>query len=242
MNNRKKGLLLPPVMILLGCIAMVLRRQLYLTAVDHKGLLQRGTLLESLLLLLTAAVFGFLFLALKNDRGSTLYEENYTASILAGLGHAAGAAGIFLLVRYGFFPLSGLVSQLWQILGLAAPLCLILAGILRSIGRKPFFALHVIPCLFLLIHVVGCYRLWSSNPQMQDYFFALLACLAMVLFSHHTAAFEAGIGSRKWVLGSGLAAVFLCLAELGRTDYPAFYFGCMFWAATGICNAAVKKD
>lgn len=242
MNNRKKGLLLPPVMILLGCIAMVLRRQLYLTAVDHRGLLQRGTILESLLLLLTAAVFGFLFLALKNNRGSTLYEENYTASIPAGLGHAAGATGIFLLVRYGFFPMSGLVSQLWQILGLAAPVCLILAGILRSMGRKPFFALHVIPCLFLLIHVVGCYRLWSSNPQMQDYLYALLSSLAMVLFSHHTAAFEAGIGNRKWVLGSGLAAVFLCLAELGWTDYPAFYFGCMFWAATGICKDAVKKD
>lgn len=242
MNNRKKGLLLPPIMILLGCIAMVLRRQLYLTAVDHKGLLQRGTIPESLLLFLTAAVFGMIFLVLKNDRGNNVYEENYTASVPAGLGHAAAAAGIFLLVRYGFFPMSGLVSQLWQILGLAAPVCLILAGILRSIGRKPFFALHVVPCLFLVVHVVGCYRLWSSNPQMQDYFFALLACLAMVLFSHHTAAFEAGTGNRKWVLGSGLAAVFLCLAELGWTDYPAFYFGCMLWAATGICNAAVKKD
>ena len=242
MKNRKKGLPLSPIMILLGSIAMVLRRQLYSTAVDHKGLLLRGTLLESLLLLLTAAAFGIIFLALKNDRGSNIYEENYTASIPAGLGHVAAATGIFLLVRYSLFPMFGLVGQFWQILGLAAPLCLILAGILRILGKKPFFLLHVIPCMFLLIHVVGCYQLWSSNPQMQDYFFALLASLAMALFAHHTAAFEAGIGNRKWVLGAGLAATFLCLAELGWTDYPAFYFGCMFWAATGICNAAVKKD
>ena len=246
MKNRKKGFTLPMIMLLFGNIAMVLRRQLYLTAVDHKGLLQRGTLLENLLLLLAAAVFAIIFLALKNDKGSNVYEENYTASIPAGLGHVAAATGIYLLVRYSLFPMFGLVGQFWQILGLAAPVCLILAGILRILGKKPFFLLHVSPCVFLLIHVVGCYKLWSSNPQMQDYFFALLASLAMALFAHHTAAFAAGLGNRKLVLGSGLAATFLCLAELGWTDYPAFYFGCMFWAVTGICKvipaSSEKKD
>lgn len=246
MKNQKKGAALPLAMVLAGTVAMLLRRQLYLTAVDAKGLLRQGTPLEILLLALTGTVFAILFLALKNDRGSNVYEENYSASLPAALGHGAAALGIFLLVRSAVFPLSGPMRQLWQILGLAAPVCLIPAGILRALGKKPFFLLHVVPCLFLLIRVVGCYRLWSSNPQMQDYLYALLASLSLVLFAHHSAAFEADIGNRKMTLGAGLAAVYLCLAELGHTDCPAFYYGCIFWAVTGLCHripaAGKEKD
>lgn len=237
MNHPAKRVGLPLTMLLCGTVAMMLRRQLYRTAVDVRGLLLRGTPLEILLLALTGTVFVLLFLALKQDRGSNLYEQNYSASLPAALGHGAAAMGIVLLVRSPAFTVSGLVGQLWLLLGLAAPVCLVLAGILRSLGKKPFFLLHVVPCLFLLAQVVGCYRLWSSNPQMQDYLFALLASLSLVLFAHHTAAFEADIGSRKMTLGSGLAAVYLCLAELGRTEHPFFYFGCMLWAVTGVCRA-----
>ncbi len=236
MKKHKSGRGLPLVMLVLGTIAMLLRRQLYLTATDAKGLLVRGTPLEIMLMALTAAVFAIVFLALKNDRGNNCYEENYSASIPAGLGHVAAATGIFLLVRSTVFAMAGYPAQLWQILGLAAPVCLLLAGIARIFGRKPFFLLHVIPCLFLLVHVVGFYQIWSSNPQMQDYLFALLSILSLVLFAHHTAAFEVGLGNRKLVLGAGLAAVYLCLAEIGWTDFPGFYFGCMFWALTGICK------
>lgn len=241
MKNRKKGQALPLAMVVLGNFAMVLRRQLYLTAVDVKGLLLRSTPLEIILLALTGAAFALIFLGLKNDRGSSVYEENYTASVTAGLGHVAAATGIFLMVRGSAPAMPGLLSQLWQILGLATPACLVLAGIARIMGKKPFFLLHVVPCLFLLIYLVGNYQIWSRNPQMQDYFFALLATLALILFAHFTAAFEAGLGNRKMVLGGGLAAIYLCLAEMGRTDYPAFYFGCVFWAITGLCKITPRE-
>lgn len=238
MKNRKKVPGLPLAMVVLGNFAMVLRRQLYVNAVDHKGLLLRGTSLEILLLALTGVALALIFLGLKNDRGGNGYEENFSASVPAGLGHVAAATGIFTMVRGTVFGMPGYMGLLWQLLGMAAPVCLVLAGILRILGKKPFFLLHVIPCLFLLVHTVGNYQIWSSNPQMQDYLFALLAILSLILFAHHTAAFEAGLGNRKMVLGAGLAAVYLCLAEMGWTDYPGFYFGCMFWALTGLCKAA----
>lgn len=236
MKNRRKGSLLPLSMLLFGIVAMLLRCQLYLTAVDAKGLLIRNTLAETLLLTLTAAVAVLLLLALKGDRGSDLYEDNYSASVPAGLGHVAAATGMYTLVRSAHFPMAGYVGLIWQILGLAAPVCLVLAGIARILGKKPFFLLHVVPCLFLLVQVIGSYQLWSSNPQMQDYLFALLATLSLALFAHHTAAFEAGLGNRKMVLGAGMAAVYLCLAELACTNYPGLYFGGMFWALTGMCR------
>ena len=236
MKNRGKGNILSLAMLLFGIAAMLLRAQLYLTAVDDKGLLIRNTPAEMTVLALTAAVAVALLLVLKNDRGSDLYEDNYSASVPAGLGHVAAATGIYTLVQSAHFPMAGYMGLIWRILGLAAPVCLVLAGIARIVGKKPFFLLHVVPCLFFLVQVIGRYQLWSSNPQMQDYLFALLATLSLALFAHHTAAFEAGLGNRKLVLGAGLAAVYLCLAELARTDCAGLYFGCMFWALTGMCR------
>ena len=238
MKITRKVSLLPYAMLLSGSAAMLLRRQLYLTAVDGKGLLLRNTPLEWTLLALTAASLCAVFLTLRKDQGGNCYEENYSASIPAALGHVAAAAGFFTLVRESIPGVAGNLGLIWQLLGQAAPVCLVLAGALRLFGKKPFFLLHVIPCLFLLMQAVGSYRLWSSNPQMQDYLFALLATLSLILFSHHTAAFEVGIGNRKMVLLSGMAAVYLCLAELGQTNHPGFYFGGMLWALTGTCKAA----
>lgn len=240
MRNDGKRMGLPAAMLLSGTAAMLLRRQLYLTAVDAKGLLLRHAPLEMLLLALTAAAAIVVFLAVKNDRGSELYEDNYSASVPAALGHVAAAAGIFLQVRWTVPGMGGYLGSVWQLLGLAAPVCLVLAGVLRLMGKKPFFLLHVIPCLFLLVHVVNSYQLWSSNPQLQDYLFALLASISLILLAHYTAAFEAGLGNRKLVLGTGMMAVYLCLAELGWTDSPALYFGCMLWALTGMCKVISK--
>lgn len=246
MKKYGKRMGLPGSMLLFGIVAMLLRRQLYLTAVDIKGLLPCYSLMEALLLLLTAAAACILFLVLRKDRGSNRFEDNYSASIPGALGHVAAATGIFMMVRWSVPGLAGYLGSVWQLLGYVAPVCLIAAGISRSLGKKPFFLLHVIPCLFLLVHVVSCYQTWSSNPQMQDYLFALLANLALILFAHHTAAFEAGLGNRKMVLGAGMAAVYLCLAELGWTEQPNLYFGGMLWALTGVCNmlpgAAEEKE
>ena len=238
MRNKGKGSFLPLIMALLGSVAMLLRRQLYLTAVDGKGLLVRHTPLGWMLLALTAAVLCAVWLVLRKDRGNASYEDNYSASIPAALGHLAAAAGMFTLVSGGVSGMAGGLGLLWLHLGQAAPVCLVLAGILRLFGKKPFFLFHVIPCLFLMVHMVGSYQLWSSNPQLQDYLFALLAVISLILFAHYTAAFAADLGNRKMVLFSGMAAVYLCLAELGWTDAPGFYLGGMLWALTGICKIA----
>lgn len=246
MKNSRKGFGLPLFALLSGTIAMLLRRQLYLTALDEKGLLLPNTLPELLVLALTGTVLVVLVLALRKDRGSTSYQDNYSASFLSALGHTAGAAGIFL-TTYNQTPMTGgYIGSAWQILGLIAPVCLLLAGIIRLLGKKPFFLLHVVPCLFYLLHVINRYQLWSSDPQMQNYLFALLSTMALALFAHYTAAFEADCCNRRMTLGTGLAAVYLCLAELAWSSSSALYWGGMLWALTSICKVncspAKEKD
>ena len=238
MKNRKTGLFLPLTIFLFGIIAMILRRLMYLTATDEKGLLLRFSPLEIGSLLMTAAVFCILLIALRKVPAAENYHNNYSQSFLFNLGHMAAATGIFLTVYPTAPVMAGYLGEAWKILGLAAPVCLILAGIIQTFGRKPFFLLHVIPCLFFMVHIINCYQLWSSNPQMQDYLFALLGIAALTLFSFYTAAAEAECGNRRLLIASGLAAVYLCLAELGWTSDSALYFGGAFWALTGMLSMA----
>jgi len=109
---------------------------------------------------------------------------------------------------------------------------MILAGTDRLRGRKSNFLLHVVPCLFLAVHIVSHYQSWSGNPQMQNYVFAMLGAMALLFFSFYTAAMEAGCGSRRMLLGMGLAAIYLCLAETASSAYTRLYLAGIFWVMT----------
>lgn len=245
MKTRKNGSWLTLAMLLFGIIAFSLRRQLYLTAVDDKNLLLRGTPLEQGLLLLTVGVLIFLLLALRKTAGFGWYEDHYGASILAAVGHVAMALAILYTMLTERPSIMGHMGTAWRWLGLAAPFCLLLAGRARQADEKPFFGLHVEVCMFLIVHIVNHYQLWSSNPQTMDYLFSLLSMIALALFAYYTAAFETDCGNCRMVRLTGLAAVYLCLAELGWSTQPLLYLGGMLWALTSMCSvesAAEEMD
>lgn len=220
----------------LGLAALTLRRQLYVSAMDGKGLLIRWHPLSIALLVLTAVCLGAAVLRARKQEDSERYADNYSASFSAALGHLAMGGGILTTVLTGSPMMGGYLGLAWQWLGLAAPVCLLAAGAARMLGRKPFFLLYVVPCLFLVAHIVNHYQVWSGNPQMLDYVFALLGAMALMFFGFYSAAFCADCGSRRMAVLMGLAAVYLCLAELANSDYPALYFGGVLWVMTGMCS------
>jgi len=132
----------------------------------------------------------------------------------------------------------GLVGMLWKFLGLAAPVCLLIAGFGRMQGKRPFFALYIVPCLFFAIHVVAHYQIWCSNPQFTDYAFALLGSVALSLFSYQLSAFCADTGSCRRLHLWGLAAVYLCGAEIPMSAYPYLFFGGILFALTALPDQA----
>lgn len=241
MKTNQEGRWLRAAVTIMGIAAMALRRMLYLTAVDEKHLLVWRHPLEIAVAGVSAAVLVFVALAAFRCRGSERYEDNYPADVPAALGHIAAAAGIFCVVWGAESTASGYIGMLWQLLGFVSPVCLVLAGVARMRNQKPFFLLHMIPCLFFVLHIVNNYQTWSSNPQLQDYVFSLLGAMALTFFAFYTAAFAADCGNRRMVLGSGLAAMYLCLAELGWSGCPALYLGGFFWALTGMCSVAAEE-
>ena len=225
-----------------GCAvaALGLRTALYLTAVDERGLLKTGHPLSLALLALTVAVAAYVAATVWKMDGSAAYEDNFVAHKGAMLGHFGAAAGIAVTVLTRYPLMEGYLGQLWQYLGYLSPVCLLLAGMDRAKGKPSFFLLHLIPSLFLVFHVVNQYQVWSGDPQLQDYGFALLGGMALALYAYYTAGFEVGMGRRRMQLFMAMASVYLLAAELATSSYPWLYLGGIAWAMTGICTLTPK--
>jgi len=233
-NSGSAGLSVP--VLLFGMVALVLRRTLYATAVDVKGLLLRHQPMEIALIVLTAGVLIRIVLAARKIAPSGSYEDCYEASLFGAIGNVAAGAGILVTVLSGESLMGGYLNRAWHLLGLAAPVCMLLAGTARMLGKKPFFLLHVVTCLFFAVHIVAHYQLWSSNPQMQDYVFSLLGAMALMFFGFYAASMEADCGSRRMTVAMGLAALYLCTVELARSSCPALYLGGILWVLTDLCS------
>lgn len=232
MRRNSGGNLLPVWMLLPGGIALGLRRVLYASCVDAKGLLLRGHPLEIALLLLS----GIMLLLAAVIAWKKETPETDSGNVLGAFGNIAAGAGILATVLTSMTGAGSYLETAWYYLGLAAPVCLLLAGTARLFGKRPFFLLHVVPCLFFLVHIVTRYQLWSSQPQIQEYLFALLGAIALMFYGFYTAAGEADCGSPRMRFGMGLSALYLCMAELARSSCPALYLGGFFWVLTDLCS------
>ena len=223
-------------MFVFGIAALVLRKTLYTVAVDVKGLLLRNHPLEIALAALTGLALTVVVLAVWKRKGSSAYEDHYSADLPAAFGNLAAGAGILVTVLTGVSEMGSYLEGVWRILGLAAPVCFGLAGVARIRGKRPFFLLHVVVCLFFMLHIVTRYQSWSGHPQMQDYIFALMGAMALLFYGFYTAAQEAGCGNFRMMLGMGLAAIYLCMAELARSSCPAMYLGGIAWVLLDLCS------
>lgn len=227
---------LPLLTVVLGFMGFGLRWLLYMVSVDVKNLLPMNHPLEIALWLVTAAALALIAAGVWKLDGSRRYGDNFKASPAAGMGHLAAAAGILLTALFSPESTQGALYGLWKGLGFLAAAALAVAGVCRAQGKRPQFLTHMTACVFLLIHLVGNYRHWSGNPQLQDYVFDLFGCVALMLFAYYEASFDVGAGKRRMQLAAGLAAVYLGCVALSGSQYPLLYLGGAVWAVTDLCT------
>lgn len=220
-----KKIKLPAVMASLAAVGFVLRWLVYRSAVDGKNLITAG---HPALLALWALTAAALVLAavggLKQKEEALSWEPHAPAFLGHGLLGVAMAMTV-LLNR----PMPGILGLVWKILGLSGAVCLLPAGFQRLRGKMPFFGLYAVPSLFFTAHVVAHYQFWCSNPQFTDYAFGLLASVMLALNCYQRSAFGAETGSRRMLAFTGLAAIYLCGAEMAGSLYPYLYLaGALF--------------
>lgn len=219
----------------LGAAAFLLRIALKLLGLDEKGLLIPSHPLNLLVWAVTAAALVLLGAAVWPLDGSKKYEHNFAPSAAAAIGcfALAGGATVSVLTGWNVWTRLELVRNLCGLLSIPA---LVWLGLCRWQGKRPFFAFHALVCLYLTLYAVSHYQAWSSRPQLQDYFFPMLASVLLCLFAYHQTAFDVSMGKRRMQLFTGLLACFFCMAAAAGGEDLMLYAGGAVWTLTGLCN------
>lgn len=225
----------------LGLAGCALRGSLYALFVDSRGLLPRMHPAELALWGLTVLTVLVLWGAVRRLSGSERYEDNFSVSLAAALGHILLASGILLTVLLHAPALPGTVGKLWKLLGIISAPLLFYAAFSRVLGKKPLFLSYVVVCVFFALHLVCHYRVWCSDPQLQNYLFAFTGTLGLMLTAYYQAAACVGMGKRRMLLGVGLMTAYLCLVSLPDAGYPYLYLGGAAWTLTGLCTMEGTK-
>lgn len=234
MKTLLKSKNLPFLILGLSGIGLALRWALYAVAVDGKNLLRQGHPLAWLLALVSLAAALFVLVGVWNQRGSHLQEDNFRPSKAAAAGSLAAALGVGLTILLEDANTAGMLGLVWKISGVPACLALAVVAKFRWDGKKPLFLLHAAVCIFFAIHMVSCYQGWSSNPQIPDYLFTLLASVGLMLFGYQQTAYDADSGSHRLQLAIGLITAFCCFVSLSGTEFPILYLTGGIWTLTNL--------
>lgn len=209
-----------------GFLGFALRALLYRVGFDERGILSDTHPLHLLCLVLTGvATLYAAFLSLKN---SILSRPHPTLRFLLGL-----MGGYFLAIHTLtlFSRNMGPLELLRFILTALSAISMVLSVLpFLKKGRILLICLGLISICFAL-DILCRYRSWSGNPQLPDYFFHLLAGVALNLGSYHTLALHTGLAKPRVQSFYCLIAMFLCLLCLVGPDPWEFYLGSAFWAA-----------
>ena len=230
--------ILPPLTLLAGCLGLLLRIWLYATGVDESGLLVGGHPAEILIWLLCAGTMVFLWFFTKSLVAAPKYGFNYPRSPYAALGCALGALGIGYTSITEIIGRADTLTLLAAILGIGAAAALCFLAVLRFRGRQPNILPHALLCVYFMVQLVSLYRHWSSDPQLQDYCFPLLATVFLMLSSYHRAAFDVNMGRRRPLVLYHLIAVFFCCLSLTDKAAIPFYSSAGVWLFTDLCSLA----
>lgn len=123
-------------------------------------------------------------------------------------------------------------SGILQILALATGILAAAAlGYIAVCRAKKFHAdamLHCIITLHLILRTMVSCSVWSAQPQFQQYFFPLLACVFLMITSYYRAALALGLAHSKKYVFFSQAALFCCFMCCRGSDW-LFYLSAVLW-------------
>ena len=227
---------LPWVVLTAGGIGLILRILLLATGVDEKGFLVQGHIADILVWVLTAATIAMVLFCTRRLQQATKYQFNFPQSMSGAIGCALGAAGIAIASVAELLSYDNTLALVSAIVGLVGTVALGYLGYCRYKGLHPSILCHAVICIFLMLRLINQYRHWSSDPQLQDYCFQLLATVCLMLATSPRETFDANAGSRRPHAIYHLCAVYFCCLSLAGSDGIAFYLGTGIWMLTDLCS------
>lgn len=236
MKNFLKPAILPWFVLIAGGIGIGLRFWLLRTGIDKNNLFISGHPAGILLWVLTAIVaviviWGCLPLVQANK-----YSFNFPPAYTGSVGDCIFSLGILLASIQMLRNNADTLSFATAIVGFLSVPALVLSAVFRQKGIKPLFLLHALVCVFWLLRLIALYRIWSPEPQLQNYIFQLFANVFLMLSCYQRTAFDTDCGVRRFHAITHLAAIFFgCLSLVGSQDYCLYGAGSI-WAFADLCR------
>lgn len=223
-----------------GALGLGLRTWLYATGVDASGLLRTDHPANHLVFILTAVVLLALWLVCRQIKDIPAYKYLFPRSVPAAAGCMVAAAGVLLVVFSELVQKQDAVTIVSCILGVMSAASLVITGICRQKRMRPRYYLHFAITAYLTIHVVSQYRIWSSETQLQNYFFQLLASVFLMLCSYYRTLLDTNADKRRRYVFFNYGALFFCCMSITGKNW-LFYCSMAIWMASEQCSLRPKK-
>lgn len=228
--------LLPLIVLAAGIVGMLLRLWQYVGGTDGKGLLIPGHPSTILLLILTVASLALILLCTWNLSQGSKYRYNFPESMPGCVGAAAAAMGVLVASVLDLLTGQDMLTLISGFLGMMAAASLCVLAVSRLRGQIPHVVFPLCVTLYLMLHLICQYRVWSGEPQLLSYCWPLLASVCVMLSAYQTAAFGGQLGHRRPQAFFHLAALYFCCLSLIGDHDPGFYLAMGVWMFTDICR------
>lgn len=230
MNKRSITL---TVLSLSGAAMALLRRSLYSLAVDERGLLDGQHPLGIVLWVLTVAFAVAVILILRGENT----PEFPRSPLFCALGCLALAVGAAVEFANGSFSGTGGLTRIADACAIAAlaVVCLCLCR-KKAVPDWPFAVIS----LFFAMTLVGAYRSWSSDPQLEDYVYSLGGLVCAMLAAYQCAAGKQGREKSRllWTVLGG----FFCFAGSASGDRMILSFTSGIFLTASLFLSPKKKE
>ena len=238
MKNLHTPRLLPWFTLGAGLVGIGLRLWLQLTGIDFLGLYISGHPATTLLFILTALTLPVLVLCALPLNTGLPYRKLFAPSMPNLIGCGIAGLGILVTDLTELLQRTDVVTIATLALGIPAAVGLFFSGFCRLRGKRAAFLWRCLIVIYFTVHLLSQYRSWSSEPQLMEYFFPLLASVFLMLSSYFRATLEVDQKSRRWFVFSNQAALFFCmLSVIGEGGF--FYLPMAIWAATELCSLKI---
>lgn len=226
---------LPWLTLLCGGFGMLLRIWL-LSTENALGFIARGHISQILLTLLTVAFLALIGISSLSLSQGNKYRFNFPASLSGAIGTAVAALGCAVVSIQELTVAANRVESACALLGLVSAAVLLFVGYCRWKGSHPSFLTHTIVCVWLMLHLICLFRVWSSDPQLEDYCYPLLAIVFAMLTAYQRATFDANFGKRSTHTFFSLAGVYCCILSLAGPENKLLYLSLGLWMFCDLCR------
>lgn len=221
--------------VIAAAVGILLRLWLLAVGTDENELYPAGHISDVLLLLLSIALTGTLFLVAGYAGRSRTYQANFRASLPGAVGYAV--LGIGLLPSAVRYLTNGTILLDWiaGISAIPAAVALLWGGFCRWKGRKPHYLTFALPLLFFALHLFCMGHAWGNEPELTRFFVSFVACAACVPACYQLWAFSVDLGNRSASLFWSLLAAYFCLVSVPGSEHALLYLAEAIWLLTNLC-------